>query len=122
MGVKDGALAVGGAIRVEDTQGVTRGQYTMPQGGELEVRDLAPGRYVAKDELGGSRAFVVTGDEECVVLPARAPRSRLELPEGPVAGEAGATTVRAAGERVVRASAGPTREFHRAQGKQLDAA
>jgi hypothetical protein len=113
-------LAAGSTVRVTDTEGVLRGQYTMPSdGGPLAVRDLAPGRYVARDECGGERAFVVEAGEEQVVLAHRPKGGELELPGDPVPGEAGAVSVHAGGDRVVRASAGPTREHRRDIEKQL---
>lgn len=88
-------LAPGSAVRVRRVTGDLVGQYTVPSGGTpLVIRDLPPGRYVAVDDAGEPvRAFVVSGREELVALPAPAPERWLELPGEPVIGEAAAATV-----------------------------
>lgn len=88
-------LLAGSAVRVRRATGDLAGQYTVPSdGSDLVVRDLPPGRYVAVDDAGEEvRAFVVSGREELVALPARAPEAWLELPGEPVIGEAAAATV-----------------------------
>ena len=61
-------LTVGATVRVFRDGGVLVGPLMQVPKGRFSVRHLDPGSYVARDELGGEQAFVVSADQEDAVI------------------------------------------------------
>lgn len=98
-------LTPGSHARVyRDGEGEPVGVYEVPRDGSpLEVRDLAPGSYEARDECGLSYRFLVEPGAEVAVLKGRQATKKDLAPDSrAVPGEAGTSLVQETGpERVL---------------------
>jgi hypothetical protein len=61
-------LAPGSQARIYRDGGTLVAACLVPDEGRFEVRGLLPGQYVARDEMGGERAFEVRVGEEVAVV------------------------------------------------------
>lgn len=64
-------LSPGAQARIYRDGNVLEGACLIPQKGDLELRHLAPGSYVVKDETGGYEEFKVLPKVETVAVPTR---------------------------------------------------